>query len=114
MHKRIYFKIQSSDRIAEETGITPHHVHGLQLQAVLHRRRQNEIRTQCIYVGSVNTRELAETNERTLHWVPRDSALEQEMSPANRFFLERYFTYGPTETVWVGTLVNDSGNQLIK
>jgi len=96
--------------VEEETGIKQSHIHGLRLQAVLHRRRHNEIRLQYIYVGSADIRELTETDEGTLLWVPRDSVLELEMSAANRFFLKKYLTHGPTETVWVGTLANDSGN----
>lgn len=100
--------------LEEETGITQDRIHDFRLQAVVQRRRGDEIRIQYIYLGTADTRELGETVEGTLHWVSCSEVLNNEMSAANQFFLKKYFANGPSESVWIGTLGNESGHPLIQ
>lgn len=88
----------------EETGIRPDQIHNLRLQALLHRIRGNEIRLQYLYVGLVETREFHDTEEGTLHWVPRHEVLTKSMAVSTRAFFDRYFSMGPAAEIWVGTL----------
>ncbi len=88
----------------EETGIQAGQVHNLRLQAILHRRRDHEIRLQYLYVGHVETREFRNTEEGVLYWVPRSEVLAKPMAASTRAFLERFFDEGPAEEIWIGTL----------
>lgn len=90
--------------VEEETGIRGDQIHDLRLTAILHRRRDHEIRVQYVYVGRVTTREVHDTEEGILHWVPSHEVLAKSMASSTRVFLERYFSQGASDQVWVGTL----------
>ena len=98
----------------EETGIHRSQIRNLRLQAILHRRRDHEIRLQYLYVGQVENREFRNTEEGILHWVPRSEVLGKSMAPSTRVFMERYLTSGPTEEIWVGTLGNRDAEPYIQ
>lgn len=95
--------------VEEETGIREDQIHDLRLQAILHRRRGQEIRLQYLYVGQALTRTVGVTEEGRLYWVPADQVLQKRMAVSTRAFLERYLVQGPSEAVWVGTLGNRGG-----
>lgn len=100
--------------VEEETGIAAHQIRDFRLQAVVVRRRVDEIRMQYVYFGVVDMRELGQTTEGSLHWIALPDILGREMSAVNRFILEKYFREGPSERVWVGTLGNKSGAPYIQ
>ncbi len=93
--------------VEEETGIRRDQIRDFRLQALIHRRRADEIRVQYLYLGVVSHRRVRDTEEGTLHWVPEKEILTKSMAASTRFFLERYVKNGPSNTVWVGTLGND-------
>lgn len=99
--------------VEEETGIRADHIRDFRLQALVHRRRADEIRLQYLYVGRVSHRELKDTEEGTLHWVPEHEILAKSMADSTRFFLEKYFVNGPSDTIWVGTLGNDDNRPTV-
>lgn len=99
--------------VEEETGICADQIRDFRLQALVHRRRADEIRLQYLYVGWVSNRGVKNTVEGTLHWVSDQEVLAKSMTASTRFFLERYFGDGPSDTIWVGTLGNDDARPAI-
>jgi len=100
--------------ISEETGLAGGDLADLSLRYVVHRRRNNEIRTQYIYFGSTNKRDVGRTEEGELHWVQLDSALDLDMSATTRFTLEHYIGLGSqTNYIYVGTVDARDGKPVI-
>lgn len=90
--------------IAEETGLTEKSIVALKLRYLLLRRTPAEIVQHYMYVGRSLTRDLADCDEGTLHWVPRAVALDRPMSFVVRAALEHFLQVGDGgDTIWVGS-----------
>lgn len=89
--------------IEEETGLRPADVQDLSLRYILIRLNGLEIRQQFIYVGRALKREVADTEEGELHWVPRSELLDRELPFVFRPLLEHYLSEPDSGLVWLGT-----------
>lgn len=100
--------------IGEETGLAEGDLNDLSLRYIMDRRRKDEIRTQYIYFGFTETRDVGRTEEGELQWVQLDSALDLDVSATTRFTLEHYVGLGSqTNNVYVGTLDAHDGKPVI-
>ena len=89
--------------IYEETGLAEHEIHDLHLQYILLRLNQNEVRQQFIYTARTARRDILQTDEGVLHWIPLDQVLNRKIPFIFHSLLEHYFTHGPTAHIWVGS-----------
>jgi 8-oxo-dGTP diphosphatase len=97
--------------IYEETGLSPEELENLHLQYILIRQNQQEIRQQFIYTATAKRREVIQTEEGELHWIPKEKVLDREIPFIFHSLLEHYFTYGPSPSIWVGTAGFDAEGQ---
>lgn len=89
--------------IEEETGLSASDISELRLQYVLIRLRENEIRQQFVYIGHANRRNVGETDEGELHWIPRDRILDRNIPYVYHELLRHYLSNGPADHVWIAT-----------
>jgi 8-oxo-dGTP diphosphatase len=89
--------------IYEETGLQEEEIVDLQLQYILLRLNQQEVRQQFIYTARTTRRDVLQTEEGDLHWIPREQVLQREIPFIFHQLLRHYFTNGPTAHIWVGT-----------
>jgi 8-oxo-dGTP diphosphatase len=89
--------------IHEETGLQEHEIQDLHLQYILLRLNQNEIRQQFIYTATTSRRDIVQTDEGVLHWIPREQILEREIPFIFHTLLEHYLIHGHAPHIWVGT-----------
>lgn len=94
--------------IREESGIGPDQIADLELRYIVLRQRADELRQQFVYFGRTTTRDVVDSDEGTLHWVPVGELLDLPMSQSNHFLLQHYLTQPPTGTALVG-VVRDEG-----
>jgi 8-oxo-dGTP diphosphatase len=100
--------------IREETGLTDRHLINLSLRYIVHRRRDNEIRTQYVYFGSATEERVGRTDEGELCWVPFDRITDLDVSDTTRFTLEHYTARGSqTDCVYVGAVGVHDGKPVI-
>jgi len=90
--------------IFEETGLRESDLTDMHLQYILIRLNQQEIRQQYIYTAHTTRRDVAQTDEGTLHWIPRDQVLGRDIPFIFHKLLEHYFAAGPARHIWVGTV----------
>ena len=101
--------------ICEETGLADSHLVDLSLRYVVHRRRDNEIRTQYMYFGFTSKESVGRTEEGELCWVQLDRALDLDVSATTQFTLEHYTRLGSqTDCVYVGTVDVHNGKPVIR
>ncbi|WJH32553.1 NUDIX hydrolase [Paenibacillus sp. CC-CFT747] len=91
--------------IHEETGLLPHEIRNFKMQYILIRLKDNEIRQQFFYIGETVRRNVSETGEGELHWIPRKHVLQEDrhIPFVYRSLLEHYLTFGPAPHLWVAT-----------
>ncbi|MCU6793396.1 MULTISPECIES: NUDIX domain-containing protein [Paenibacillus] len=89
--------------VCEETGLQEEEIIDLKLQYILIRLNQQEIRQQFIYTAHTTRRDVIQTEEGVLHWIPREQVLDREIPFIFHRLLEHYFEHGPTDHIWVGT-----------
>ena len=89
--------------IHEETGLLPDEIHDLHLQYILIRLNQSEVRQQFIYTATTGRRDISQSEEGELFWIPRDQVLDREIPFIFRQLLEHYFRMGPSDAIRVGT-----------
>lgn len=107
-------KVACVREIFEETGLADSHVIDLSLRYIVHRRRDNEIRTQYVYFGSSSQEDVGDTEEGELCWVPLDRVLDLDVSATTRFTLGHYMRLGSkTDCVYVGTVDAHNGKPVI-
>ncbi|WP_281889021.1 NUDIX domain-containing protein [Paenibacillus sp. YYML68] len=100
--------------IHEETGLELDQIKQLRLRYILHRLNRNEVRQQFIYSAEAMTRIVGQSEEGELHWIPRELVMNRELPFIYRKLLEHYFTYGPSDHVWVGTAgVEENGEPTV-
>ncbi|WP_248927383.1 NUDIX domain-containing protein [Paenibacillus hamazuiensis] len=101
--------------IEEETGLTQDDIRDLKLQYILLRLNRNEVRQQFIYTATALKREVAQTDEGDLHWIPREDVLNRDIPFIFRSLLAHYFENGPSPHIWVGTAgIDDSANPIVR
>lgn len=88
--------------IAEETGLLEHDIEALTLRYVLLRNNKGELRQQFIYSGRAKRKDVIDTDEGELHWIPRADVLDRDIPYIFRATLEHYFRVGETDFAWVG------------
>ena len=100
--------------IREETCLSGGDLAGLTLRYIVHRRREDEIRTQHVYFGCANEKRVGRTEEAELCWVPLGQVGELDVSASTRFTLEHYTLLGSqTDCVYVGTLDVHDGKPVV-
>lgn len=97
--------------IFEETGLTRSDIADLRLQYILIRLNRQEVRQQFIYTARAARRDVSETDEGELHWIPREEVLDRDIPFIFRELLAHYFRTGPSSCVWVGTAGYDAASQ---
>ncbi|WP_127587977.1 NUDIX domain-containing protein [Paenibacillus koleovorans] len=98
--------------IEEETGLSADRIEELQLRYVLLRNNHGELRQQFIYTGRVTTREVHQTDEGELHWIPVADMLERPMPYTFRATLEHLVQHRETPYVWLGSIVRSVESNL--
>lgn len=104
--------------IYEETGIDATHIRQLRLRYIVMRRSREEMVINYFYFGWTDTRMLVPSDEGTLHWVPREVALDRPLFPAISLTLKHYLETGEPAAEVVGTASesdeesNENGIQL--
>ncbi|MFE5320137.1 NUDIX domain-containing protein [Paenibacillus sp. NPDC056579] len=88
--------------VFEETGLRETDITDLRLQYILIRQNQLEIRQQYIYTAHTLRRDVLQTEEGTLHWIPREQVLQRDIPFIYHKLLEHYFASGPADHIWVG------------
>lgn len=89
--------------VQEETGLHETELLNLRLQYILIRLNQQEIRQQFIYTAETTRRNIVQTNEGILHWIPQEQVLNREIPFIFHTLLAHYFENGPLKHIWVGT-----------
>jgi 8-oxo-dGTP diphosphatase len=89
--------------IYEETGLQEDDIIDLKLQYILLRLNQQEVRQQFIYTAQTTRKDVLQTDEGILYWIPRDQVLNREIPFIFHCLLEHYFIHGPADHIWVGT-----------
>ena len=97
--------------IEEETGITRDNIHNLELLYIIIRMSSNdEIRHHYIYFGETTQTETIQTDEGTLHWVPKAELPNRKYTKSYTAMLKHYAARQPHDrAVYVGAAGNDSG-----
>lgn len=96
--------------IFEETGLRETDITNLHLQYILIRLNQHEIRQQFIYTARTTRRDVLQTDEGVLHWIPREQVLDRNIPFIFHSLLEHYYANGPASHIWVGTAGSDERN----
>ena len=100
--------------ISEETGLSPKDVDDLSLRYVMHRMRDDEIRTQYVYFGQARTRHIQGNDEGKLYWVPLTNVLDLDMSATTRFLFQHYMEIGKhLKSPFIGALDGSSGGPMV-
>jgi 8-oxo-dGTP diphosphatase len=89
--------------IHEETGLGESEVLDLRLRYILIRINQMEVRQQFVYSGHTTRRDILQTDEGVLHWIPREEVLQRDIPFIFHCLLEHYLQNGPATHIWVGT-----------
>lgn len=89
--------------IEEETGLLAKNIQELTLRYILIRLNGQEIRQQFIYVGRVTKREVTDTEEGELHWIPGSRVLDRDLPFIFRLLLEHYYAQPHCSHIWLGT-----------
>ncbi|NHN30081.1 NUDIX domain-containing protein [Paenibacillus agricola] len=89
--------------IYEETGLLEEDIIDLKLQYILLRLNQQEVRQQFIYTAQTTRKDVLQTEEGDLYWIPRDQVLQRDIPFIYHSLLEHYFLHGSAEHIWVGT-----------
>jgi 8-oxo-dGTP diphosphatase len=89
--------------VEEETGLKPDDIEALELRYILLRLNGRDLRQQFIYVGRVKRRDVLQTDEGELHWIPRSEILNRDIPYVFRTLLEHWLQNGPAEHIWMGT-----------
>jgi ADP-ribose pyrophosphatase len=93
--------------IEEETGIPCDKIISLDLQYIITRRSENEIRQSYIYFGKTDVIDIVQTDEGILFWVSSGDLLNKEYTATYAAMLEHYIKRKPTDNaVYVGVAEN--------
>jgi len=96
--------------IYEETGIPRDAIRSLELRYIIMRRSKNEIRQNYIYFGETSQLSVSQTDEGTLHWVPKAEMRQREYTKSFAAMLEHYENNPQNKGVYVGITGNDNGS----
>lgn len=89
--------------IFEETGLLPTELEDLRLRYILLRLNENEVRQQFIYTAAAARRDVSQTREGELFWIPREQVLNRDIPFIFRAVLAHYFAEEHVAAeVWVG------------
>jgi 8-oxo-dGTP diphosphatase len=82
----------------------------LSLRYIMHRMRDDEIRTQYVYFGQSRTRDVHGNEEGKLHWVHLTDVLDLDVSATTRFIFQHYMEIGiHSKSTFIGALEGRSG-----
>lgn len=100
--------------VQEETGLRAEDVEDLKLRYILMRLNKYDLRQQFIYEGRARTKDIIQTDEGTLHWIPRSLILDRDLPFVFRELLKHRLGAEEDDTVWMGIATGDpvpgSGN----
>ncbi|MEV3572163.1 NUDIX hydrolase [Paenibacillus larvae] len=89
--------------IQEETGIEENQIKQFQLQYILIRLNQQELRQQFFYAGLTDAVPSITTEEGDLFWIPRNKVFVREIPFVYKEMLKHYWKHGPSPYLWLGT-----------
>lgn len=90
--------------IYEETGLKDYNVENLKLKYMLLRREGDEAVINYLYFGTANTRNVLQNDEGTLHWIPKEEAMNRKFIDVLKLALEHYFEDEKNDEVMVGVM----------
>jgi len=76
--------------IKEEAGIDRKDIANLKLRYIILRKHKNIIRQSFVYFGETNVKELVQTDEGILHWVPKNELLNKEYTKTFMEMMKHY------------------------
>ena len=89
--------------IKEESGINRENIFNLKLRYLIIRQYKNIIRQSYVYFGDTNTDEFINTDEGTLHWIPKDELLNREYTKTYMQMVRHYlYTPDPENRLIIG------------
>lgn len=80
--------------IGEETGLVPESMQDLTLRYILLRQNNVEIVQNYIYFGRTLTRDVEDSDEGKLYWIPWEQVLDRKLSDPIRQMLEHAIDHG--------------------
>lgn len=90
--------------IYEETGLKKDNVENLKLKYMLLRREKDETVINYVYFGRTNTRNVLQNDEGTLHWIPKEEAMNRKFIDVLKLALKHYFADEKNDDVMVGVM----------
>lgn len=97
--------------IQEESGIKAKEIHDLTLRYIIIRQHKSVIRQSYIFFGKVKTDKVIDTDEGTLHWIPKDKLLDKKFSSTFYEMIKHYLSdFSNAEYIFVGTAQNNNSN----
>ena len=88
--------------IEEETGIKGAQVQNLKLRYVIMRRARDILRQNYVYFGETTAKDLINTDEGTLHWIPEKELLNREFTQTFTAMLRHYTETPDCENIVIG------------
>lgn len=93
--------------IYEETGLKDYNVENLKLKYMLLRREKDETVINYVYFGRTNTKMILQNDEGSLHWIPKQEAMNRKFIDVLKLALEHYFEDEKNDEVMVGVMQNE-------
>ncbi|KAF5035589.1 NUDIX domain protein [anaerobic digester metagenome] len=93
--------------IYEETGLKDYNVENLKLKYMLLRREKDETVINYVYFGRTNTKMVLQNDEGSLHWIPKQEAMNRKFIDVLKLALEHYFEDEKNDEVMVGVMQNE-------
>ncbi len=93
--------------IYEETGLKDYNVENLKLKYMLLRREKDETVINYVYFGRTNTKMVLQNDEGSLHWIPKQEAMNRKFIDVLKLALEHYFADEKNDEVMVGVMQNE-------
>lgn len=96
--------------IEEESGIIREHILNLKLLYILLRRFRDEIRYSYIFFGESTKKEVIQTDEGELFWIPKEEFMDRQFTDTFTLMFKHYMKREAGDSaVYVGTIENNNG-----
>ena len=96
--------------INEETGMTFGNIENLTLRYIVMRRHKDVIRQSYIYFGKTNTRKFVDTDEGSLHWIPKHELDKKKYTATFVKMIQHYLSpMSDCNNIFIGTAENIDG-----
>ncbi len=100
--------------IQEETGLVEEDLSYLDLEYIILRRCNLEIRIQYVYFGSTDKIDVKQSEEGRLHWIDQSELFNREMTYTTKMTLRHYIeNREKIDRTIVGTVAEHDGNPIM-